>query len=125
MVCFKDQQLFDLVRFGCCEKYYSIVNFDTTFNLVIVTMKFLCVKFISICERFKRTSDFHGSSNGSYEKKQIKYHSDILFKYEEFSVTDLKLIITDDDEALNGALKKSFENTDFVFCCNQRLEKTY
>ncbi|RMZ94276.1 Mediator of RNA polymerase II transcription subunit 15, partial [Brachionus plicatilis] len=32
-VCFKDQQLFDLVRFGSFEKYYSVINFDTTYNL--------------------------------------------------------------------------------------------
>ncbi|RNA09556.1 Mediator of RNA polymerase II transcription subunit 15 [Brachionus plicatilis] len=32
-VCFKDQQLFDLVRFGSFEKYYSVFNFDTTYNL--------------------------------------------------------------------------------------------
>ncbi|RNA10902.1 Macrophage scavenger receptor types I and II [Brachionus plicatilis] len=32
-VCFKDQQLFDLVHCGSFEKYYSGINFDTTYNM--------------------------------------------------------------------------------------------
>lgn len=53
-----------------------------------------------------------------YFTEQIKYHSDLKFQGLNYSVLDIKLIITDDDESLKGALKKTFIKTDFLLSCN-------
>ncbi|CAF1100815.1 unnamed protein product [Brachionus calyciflorus] len=133
MICFSEQQLYDMIRFGSCEKFYSVINFDTTFDLGNFYVSYFTYRNLSL---FKNCSEQHPIFMGPlmihlkkdfetyyYFSEQIRYHSVILYKDKDFSILNVKLIITDDDEGLNGALRKTFANTDFALCCNHIRKK--
>lgn len=121
---FTHQQYIDLTRFCTSPKNFSIINIDTTFNLGEFYVTYLSYRNLSL---FKKRSKMHPTFFGPVMVHLNKDFGTYLRFAQEIYLYDLKnekklknikVIVTDDDEALHSAFKNVFNSTNFMLCCN-------
>lgn len=123
-IMFTHQQYIDLIRFATSKNKYSIINIDTTFNLGDFYVTYLSYRNLSLYIKGTKTHPtFIGPIMIHLNKDFSSYlrFATELYSYDLINLKKLKnvkVIVTDDDEALHGAFKSIFKKTNFMLCCN-------
>ncbi|CAF1072770.1 unnamed protein product [Brachionus calyciflorus] len=130
-IMFDEQQFIDLMRFGASENNFSILNIDTTFKLGRFYVTYITYKNLSLNKL--GTDEFPTFIGPSmvHVKRDFATYLRFVLELKHFSlckkieIEKIKCFITDDDEALHGAFKTIFKETDFMLCCNHMRKDIY
>lgn len=121
---FEEQQLFDLSRFCTSETNFSIVNIDTTFKLGQFYLTTLTFRNLSLYDPKTETFPTFFGPTMIHVKRDFetyfRFASEISIHSQFFNLNldKIQCFITDDDEALHGAFKAVFKNSQYMLCCN-------